>query len=119
MTEQRHSVDSITSDQLDTLYDERDRYFHFACAARGASGAPSFPDLTDTILALVDRAEQAEAARDEAIVRAEYAEAVIESVRKIHERRDNGAGPYCYLCADSGDMDWPCTTIRALDEPQP
>lgn len=57
----RHTASTITDQQLDDLYAERDRYFHFACAARGASGARTFPDLTDTILALVDRAEKAEA----------------------------------------------------------
>ncbi|MFJ6559989.1 hypothetical protein ACIQMV_08910 [Streptomyces sp. NPDC091412] len=39
-----------------------EQYRHFADAARGASGARDYPDLTDTILALRDRAEQAEAA---------------------------------------------------------
>jgi len=66
----RISINDLTSEQLDQLYDERDRYFHFACAARGASGARTFPDLTDAILALVDRAEQAEAWRRKAIRRA-------------------------------------------------
>lgn len=75
--------------------------------------------LRELVRGLEERAEKAEDEREQlrTIARAHWD--ATERVRALHERRDNGAGPYCYLCADSGDMDWPCATIRAFDEQQP
>jgi hypothetical protein len=47
--------------------------------------------------------------------RAKDAEARLARVRALHVRVDGGAGPYCELCADGGDIHWPCATIAALD----
>ncbi len=60
--------------------------------------------------------------RDEALARAEAAEAVIERVREFH-RRDHTrrpAGfewvvPWCLGCLD----DWPCATVSLLPEVTP
>ncbi|MFF1301080.1 hypothetical protein [Streptomyces sp. NPDC058296] len=40
----------------------------------------------------------------------------IQRVRELHEKRDSDTGhPYCDVCSNHGDTDWPCATIRALD----
>ncbi|MFD3908841.1 hypothetical protein ACFXOL_20985 [Streptomyces californicus] len=40
----------------------------------------------------------------------------IEAVRELHERCESEAetGPYCGLCSNHGDTNWPCATGRAL-----
>lgn len=53
-----------------------------AAGINEAHGGDSWPRLAPAIEELATRAEQAEAARDEAIVRAEYAEATVERVRQ-------------------------------------
>ena len=49
-------------------------------------------------------------------LRAANAEADIHQVRVLH--RHNRDADYCDLCANHGDVDWPCATIRALDGEQ-
>ncbi|MFF8458898.1 hypothetical protein ACF06T_30685 [Streptomyces albidoflavus] len=45
-----------------------------------------------------------------------YANAALARVRALHERRDGAGGEgYCDLCANHGDVSWPCKTIAALD----
>lgn len=44
-----------------------------------------------------------------------------QAVRDLHDRRDanDGAGSaYCDVCANHGDITWPCATIRALNGAQ-
>ncbi|MFK8851186.1 hypothetical protein [Streptomyces sp. Ac-502] len=39
----------------------------------------------------------------------------LDRVRALHTRNEDA--DYCNLCADHGDIGWPCATIAALDTP--
>lgn len=86
----RHTTDTITSADLDDLYDERDmlrRDIRRAQAALTLQGAEL-----------------------------EQAEAAIARVHALHRKATHG--PDCVHCAAFGpgyDNTWPCQTIRALD----
>ena len=43
------------------------------------------------------------------------AKAAIARVRSMHPRNEDAG--YCGLCADHGDITWPCATTKALDGP--
>lgn len=117
MSEPRHTVDTITSDQLDALQDDlaRLRESHgSACqtiarmhaAAIGMGFVGPIRGLVEDVSDVRERAEQAEAA--------------IARVRALHRKASHG--DMCVYCAPvqriGYDATWPCDTIRALDEPK-
>lgn len=97
---QRIRLDDLTSDQLDALYEQLDKAEQETTATATAAA-----HLTSLVL---DRAERAEAA--------------IARVRALHQcvgvvaAAEFGNPPDCAIC---GPNCWPCSTIRALDEPAP
>lgn len=90
----RHTVDSINSDQLDQLYDNLDR------------AETENAELRDALAHCHEREPRLRA------------EAAVERVRELHRKATHGDD--CVHCAGFGpayDNTWPCQTIRALDEP--
>jgi len=140
----RLTVDSITSDQLDALYAERDEHkqdYLNACktiaamhkAAVGEVRGPGrgvVEDVEDVRL----RAERAEGRLSHLQTTSEAAgrilasttderdtlQAAVERVRALHRKASHG--DTCVYCAHGQrlgyDTTWPCDTIRALDEPK-
>ncbi|MCM8555378.1 hypothetical protein [Streptomyces sp. STCH 565 A] len=88
----RHTVDTINSDQLDALYADLDRY------------EEAVGELNEANTGLARRAAQAEAA--------------IARARAVHHQD----GANCMACTeDFGRLyaSWPCPTIRAINGDQP
>ncbi|RSS92479.1 hypothetical protein EF919_18265 [Streptomyces sp. WAC02707] len=90
----RHTVDSITSDALDQLYADLDRYEEVV------------GELNEANTGLARQAARAEA--------------VIARARTLHQEWDADPG-HCAHCQDGmgTPLPWPCPTIRALDGEQP
>lgn len=123
----RHTVDSLTDDELTRLYDDLDWAREQTRAAQ--------QETTDA----VTRAEKAERAVDHltdryrgaeaevqqwrdtygehtlrrTLARLHDAEAALNAVRALHQRQPDA--DYCDLCSNHGDITWPCPTIAALD----
>jgi hypothetical protein len=64
----------------------------------------------------VDAREKAEVAMTVLGPELDRLAAEVDRVRALHVRADAGDGAYCQLCADGGDIHWPCATIAALDD---
>lgn len=89
----RHTIDTINSDQLDALYDSLD----------GAETENA--ELRDALAHCPEREPR------------QRAEAAVERVRALHVPRDNGTcAARCYSEGMAPEP-WPCPTIRALDTP--
>ena len=111
--EPRTHLDDLTSDQLDHLYDDLDRY------------AEVLGEMNENAIDLERRADQAEAEVER--LRADIAgcrnqqwpqrlgraEAVLARVRAMH-REEYGS---CEHCTGLYAVPWPCPTIQALDQP--
>jgi hypothetical protein len=101
----RPTASSITDQQLDDLYAEVERMKLLIAASESDGHAVRMA------------AQYAEKAIENG-ERAEQAEAAIARVRALHYQD----GAHCAVCTeDFGRLnaDWPCPTIRALDEPAP
>ncbi|MCX5138347.1 hypothetical protein [Streptomyces sp. NBC_00338] len=122
MTEPRVSLDDLTSDQLDQLYN------------RAEQAEAEVRDLREEIRTATIARTDAERARDRhrwyaddagrqcglQRTRAEDAEAANDRVRQLHRKASHG--DTCVYCAHGQrlgyDTTWPCDTIRALDQAQ-
>jgi len=89
----RTPLDALTSDQLDALYDERDRLGYEVQQWKSIYGEHA---LRDTL------------------ARLHGAEAAVDRVRAMHKPRTERHGSGCVQCG----IVWPCPTSRALDEPE-
>jgi hypothetical protein len=99
----RHTVDSLTDDELQQLYDD------LAWAREQTLAAQQ--EATEA----VTRAEAAEQ-------RAERAEAALNAVRALHASVQYGKQTICGRCSgyadgscDNGSHLYPCATVQALD----
>ncbi|MER5715753.1 hypothetical protein [Streptomyces sp. NPDC002132] len=95
----RHTVNTITSDALDALYEQLE----------AAEETESQRQLTVAREALAS-----------ATTRAARAEAAVARVRALHRDWDADPGR-CAHCQDGmgTPLPWPCPTLRALDGPPP
>ncbi|MEU4947691.1 hypothetical protein [Streptomyces lavendulae] len=121
----RHTADTITSDALDALYEMLDAAQETELARQLATADKAFMSAhlrAARLGSALARAQRAHAstilqARRQA-ARADQAEAALARVRALHFNQYNA----CLECAGPGGYgdspDWPCNTIRALDEPQ-
>lgn len=118
----RIALDDLTSDQLDALYDERDRAQRSATYRLGVLGKRRHQicGMEEHMERAARVARSAASAAATALThqlaaeqRADQAEAAIERVRAIHShgRRTN-------TCNDCGQP-WPCEVTRALAQAQP
>jgi len=104
----RHTVDTITSDALDALYNQ------LAALREVARGYCPHCGRGDASPTAQHWEEQKQ--------RADHAEAAIERVRRLHQptgvvaAAEFGNPPDCTTC---GPNTWPCPTIRAVDEDTP
>ncbi|MCP3817813.1 hypothetical protein NLX86_06585 [Streptomyces sp. A3M-1-3] len=106
MTETRHTVDTITSDELDALYDEREEY------ARG------WLNIQAKYRDVRQRATAAEREAYDAGQRARRAEAAIARAREYVGRAANTPLPTGYDETDRATRDYAREILAALDTPK-
>jgi hypothetical protein len=133
----RLTLDQMTSNDLDALYDDRDRHARLRSRVQAAAEEARGGIRDWLIDALADSADPREPSTARTFrEQAARAEAAIARVRAIHQPteglgydsdEDDTPGSYgdiaqaCTTCGTSGEygIRWPCPTIRALDEPTP
>jgi predicted nuclease with TOPRIM domain len=100
VTAQRHTVDTITDDELDRLYAERDEL------------RQRFHNQAHAATELIEQLGTTEA---ELVT----TRSAIDRVRKLHQRWDASPGDCAHCITGSSDLvPWPCLTIQALDNPE-
>ncbi|MEW2300249.1 hypothetical protein AB0958_09740 [Streptomyces sp. NPDC006655] len=122
----RPTASTITDEQLDALYVERDRLKAAildidAHATPMGLADPNDPEGNPHHYAVTVGALHRALGKVGHTAAPCTAEAAIERVRALHRKANNGTT--CVYCAHGQrvgyDTDWPCDTIRALDGTEP